>query len=176
MPSAEHCRRAPQSRPLAGSRNGLARHQNERPVRQLPIRIRRTQRMEQPLPANQERRLDRQDEVQEKAGWKITAETARQSRSDWRTVIVLLDTSHDLDTCAAELGCEVGTLLTPLTRYTLREPNRPWAIDNGAFSRFEEASFWSLLSREQARRDECLFVTAPQWRLSSQQHKTWGIR
>ena len=76
-------------------------------------------------------------------------------------MIVLLDTPQDLSTCAAELGCEVGQLLTPLTRYTLREPTRQWAIDNGAFSRFEEKSFLSLLTREEHHKANCLFVTAP---------------
>lgn len=76
-------------------------------------------------------------------------------------MLVLLDNGQSLDACAAELGCEVGTLLTPLTRYTLREPDRPWAIDNGAFARFEEKSFWSLLKREEHHREQCLFVTAP---------------
>lgn len=74
---------------------------------------------------------------------------------------MLLDTSHDLTTCAAELGCKVGTLLTPLTRYTLREPERPWAIDNGAYAAFEAKSYWSLLARETHRQQDCLFVTAP---------------
>jgi hypothetical protein len=36
-------------------------------------------------------------------------------------MIVLLDNAHDLDECAAELGCEVGQLLTPLTRRLLRD-------------------------------------------------------
>lgn len=76
-------------------------------------------------------------------------------------MIVLLDTSQDLQTCSAELGCDVGQLLTPLTRYTLREPDRAWAIDNGAFSRFEERSFLTLLAREDHRKQDCLFVTAP---------------
>jgi len=73
----------------------------------------------------------------------------------------LLDTSHDLNTCAAELGCEVGTLLTPLTRYRLREPERPWAIDNGAFARFEEKAFLALLERESHHKENCIFVTVP---------------
>lgn len=76
-------------------------------------------------------------------------------------VIVLLDTGQDLATCAAELGCDVGQLLTPLTRYTLREPARPWAIDNGAYSSFDEKAFLSLLEREAHHRAKCLFVTAP---------------
>jgi hypothetical protein len=76
-------------------------------------------------------------------------------------VIVLLDTSHDLTTCAGELGCEVGQLLTPLTRYRLREPERPWAIDNGGYSRFDEPAFWALLKREEHHRENCIFLTVP---------------
>ena len=37
-------------------------------------------------------------------------------------MIALLDNGHDLDECALELGCNVGQLLTPLTRYHLRDP------------------------------------------------------
>lgn len=76
-------------------------------------------------------------------------------------MIVLLDTGQDLDTCAAELGTAVGQLLTPLTRYRLREPGKPWAIDNGAFAGFQPKPFRSLLEREQDGRDACLFVTVP---------------
>jgi len=76
-------------------------------------------------------------------------------------VLVLLDTSQDLSICAAELGCEVGQLLTPLTRYTMQNPALPWAIDNGAFSRFEEKNFLSLLQREEHHKANCLFVTVP---------------
>jgi hypothetical protein len=76
-------------------------------------------------------------------------------------VIVLLDTSHDLDTCAEELGCEVGQLLTPLTGFRLREPDRPWAIDNGAFAGFDEKAYLARLRRSEEHREKCLFVTAP---------------
>src|SRR3990167_10889022 len=76
-------------------------------------------------------------------------------------LIVLLDNGQDLKQCAAELGCDVGQLLTPLTRYTLRDPVMPWAIDNGAFAGFEEKSFLSLLKREEHHKANCLFVTAP---------------
>lgn len=75
-------------------------------------------------------------------------------------MIVLLDTGQDLSVCASELGCEVGQLLTPLTRYRLQDKSRPWAIDNGAFSGFDEPSFRALLARE-SETDGCLFVTAP---------------
>ena len=76
-------------------------------------------------------------------------------------MIALLDNGQDLDDCAAEIGCNVGQLLTPLTRYRLRNADAPWAIDNGAFSNFNKASFLSLLEREDHHRDKCLFVTAP---------------
>lgn len=76
-------------------------------------------------------------------------------------MLVLLDTSEDLAVCGAELGCDVGQLLTPLTRFTLQRSELPWAIDNGAYARFEEKSFLSLLQREEHHKASCLFVTAP---------------
>jgi len=76
-------------------------------------------------------------------------------------MIALLDNGQDLDECAGELGCEVGQLLTPLTRYTLRDPARPWAIDNGAYAGFDAAAFQSLLDREWYHYKNCLFVTLP---------------
>lgn len=76
-------------------------------------------------------------------------------------MIALLDNGQDLDTCAAEIGCEVGQLLTPLTRYSLRHPDKPWAIDNGAFAGFDAKSFTSLLERETHHKQNCLFVTVP---------------
>jgi hypothetical protein len=76
-------------------------------------------------------------------------------------VIALLVNGLDLDQCAADLGNEVGQLLTPLTRYRLRDPERPWAIDNGAFARFDRLAFMALLSREQHHCGRCLFVTVP---------------
>jgi hypothetical protein len=76
-------------------------------------------------------------------------------------MIALLDNGQDLDECAAELGCEVGQLLTPLTRYRLRDPAKPWAIDNGAFASLDIPAFQALLKREEHHRDQCLFVTVP---------------
>lgn len=76
-------------------------------------------------------------------------------------MLALLDTNEDLDVCEAEIGGEVGQLLTPLTRFTLRDPSKPWAIDNGAFARLEVKAFVSLLAREHHHRENCLFVTAP---------------
>lgn len=76
-------------------------------------------------------------------------------------MIALLDNGQDLDDCAAEIGCTVGQLLTPLTRYRLRDPSRPWAIDNGAFAGFDAKAFLALLEREKERQQDCLFVTLP---------------
>lgn len=76
-------------------------------------------------------------------------------------MIVLLDNGQDLDECAAELGCEVGQLLTPLTRYRLRNPSRPWAMDNGGYSGVDIPAFRALLARERVHREQCLFVAAP---------------
>lgn len=75
-------------------------------------------------------------------------------------MIALLDTPQDLAECEAEIGCEVGQLLTPLTR-RLRDPSRKWAIDNGAFARLEIRMFEALLKRHESDRDHCLFVTVP---------------
>lgn len=52
-----------------------------------------------------------------------------------------------------------GQLLTPLTRYT--NWGGEFAIDNGAFSRFDAKTFGSLLRRESANRHRCLFVACP---------------
>jgi hypothetical protein len=76
-------------------------------------------------------------------------------------MIALLDNGQDLTQCEAEIGCPVGQLLTPLTRYRLRDPARPWAIDNGGYTALDIPAFISLLSREEPRRDQCLFVAAP---------------
>lgn len=76
-------------------------------------------------------------------------------------MIALLDNGQDLDICAAEIGGEVGQLLTPLTRYLLRDPDRPWAIDNGAYANFDVIAFKALLAREEHHREKCLFVTVP---------------
>lgn len=76
-------------------------------------------------------------------------------------MIALLDNGQDLDDCAAELDCEVGQLLTPLTRYRLRNPERKWAIDNGAFAKFDTQAFLALLEREHHHCSNCLFVAVP---------------
>ncbi len=76
-------------------------------------------------------------------------------------MIVMLDTNDDLATCREEIGFPVEQLFTPLTRYSNRHPDAHFAIDNGAFSRFNRQSFESLLEREKPRRHLCRFVAAP---------------
>ena len=76
-------------------------------------------------------------------------------------MIALLDNGQDLDECAKEIGGEVGQLLTPLTRYLLRDPGKPWAIDNGGYSGFLRARYIAMLKREEHHKENCLFVSVP---------------
>lgn len=76
-------------------------------------------------------------------------------------MIALLDTPQVLDQCAIEIGTKVEQLLTPLTRRKPQHPERRFAIDNGAFSKFSADEFLSLLEREHPRRDLCRFVCVP---------------
>ncbi|HEV7345517.1 MAG TPA: hypothetical protein VGN60_07775 [Devosia sp.] len=76
-------------------------------------------------------------------------------------MIALLDNGQDLDQCAAELGCDVGQLLTALTRYTLRDPTKPWAIDNGGYKTLDIPALLALLKREEHHKEACLFVAVP---------------
>jgi hypothetical protein len=52
-----------------------------------------------------------------------------------------------------------GQLLTPLTRY--RRGHETFAVDNGAFSSFNEKNFVSLLKRNHEARHGALFVACP---------------
>lgn len=61
---------------------------------------------------------------------------------------------------ADEAGLPCGQLLTPLTRYR-RTAGVPWAIDNGAYARFDRQAFLSLLDRERADKSGCLWVAVP---------------
>lgn len=76
-------------------------------------------------------------------------------------MIPLLDNGQCLDTCAQELGMPVGQLLTPGTRYRLRDPSRPWAIDNYGFVKLDIPGLKSLMAREEHHRENCLFVAVP---------------
>lgn len=76
-------------------------------------------------------------------------------------MIALLDNGQDLAQCEAEIGVPVGQLLTALTRYRLRDPARPWAVDNGGYHKLDPPALMALLEREMARQDDCLFVAVP---------------
>jgi hypothetical protein len=76
-------------------------------------------------------------------------------------VIVLLNTSHDLDVAERELGCAVGELFTPLNGFSPKRPGGPFAIDNGAFARFDPYAFRMLLNKHEDRRHLCKFVAVP---------------
>lgn len=76
-------------------------------------------------------------------------------------MIALLDNGQDLEQCAKEIGVEVGQLLTPLTRYRLRDPSKKWAMDNGGFKQVDGPGLLALLEREAHHRENCLFVAVP---------------
>ena len=52
-----------------------------------------------------------------------------------------------------------GQFITPLTGY--RNWGGAYAIDNGAFSGFDERNFVRILKRDEQNREQCLFVTIP---------------
>lgn len=76
-------------------------------------------------------------------------------------MIVMLDKGKGLDIAEAELRCNVEQLLTPLTRYLPFRLHAHFAIDNGAFSRFDRKAFEALLIRELPRKSLCRFVAVP---------------
>ena len=78
-------------------------------------------------------------------------------------MIILLDTSHNLDDAEKEVGLKCEQLLTPLTRRRRQREHESFAIDNGAFSKsgFDAKAFESLLQREFEDRKLCRFVTVP---------------
>lgn len=53
----------------------------------------------------------------------------------------------------------LGQLITPLTGYS--DAGLPYAIDNGAFTRFEKKAFTRILERQEKYIDRCLFVAIP---------------
>lgn len=75
-------------------------------------------------------------------------------------MIVMLD-SNKLDDAQAELGCDVEQLLTPLTRFTRQRKDDRFAVDNGAFSKFDAEGFLSLLKREEHAIELCRWVAVP---------------
>ncbi len=53
----------------------------------------------------------------------------------------------------------LGQLLTPLTGY--KKSEKIFAIDNGAYSNFDETRFKNLLNRNMQFKEDCLFVAIP---------------
>lgn len=74
---------------------------------------------------------------------------------------ILIDTRETDKKINSNVIC--GQLLTPLTRYQnwAVKRNQKFAIDNGAFSKFNASGFKSLLERERANQSQCLFVAIP---------------
>jgi hypothetical protein len=73
----------------------------------------------------------------------------------------LLDTSDTLAKCQEDLGpsIEIGQLVTPLTGRT--NLGVVWAMDNGAFARFDSRNFLRILKRDEEHKSRCLFVALP---------------
>lgn len=104
-------------------------------------------------------------------------------------MIVMLDTSHSFDECEKELGYPVEQLFTPLTRFRPQRPDKPFAIDNGAFSKFDANGFRALLEREKPRKVLCRWVAVPDvvgsarrtlevfrgWQEELHNHKGWPL-
>src|SRR5690554_1220330 len=104
-------------------------------------------------------------------GWPRSARAS--AASDGPTMRPILDTNR-LDEAEAELGMRCEQLLTPLTRYHPARPTEPFAIDNGAFSGFDERAFVSLLERERPRRHLCRFAEGPAMALENGHERFCG--
>jgi hypothetical protein len=76
-------------------------------------------------------------------------------------VIAFLDTPQDLSECEKEIGCHVLQLFTPLTRRNAQDDDAVFAMDNGAFSKFDAAGFCRMLTKHAPRRHLCKFVAVP---------------
>ena len=76
-------------------------------------------------------------------------------------MIVMLNTSHDLAECSRELGAPVEQLHTPLNGFRVYDETARFAIDNGAYARFDADRFAALLGKHESRADLCRFVAAP---------------
>jgi hypothetical protein len=74
-------------------------------------------------------------------------------------MIVMMDTSHDLEQAGCELGCTVEELLTPHGRHKYRGGR--YAIDNGAFAKFNAGYFLALLERQKTHIEQCRWVAVP---------------
>lgn len=69
--------------------------------------------------------------------------------------------SSDLEQCEMEIGCKCEQFLTPDKRFRRERIDQRFAIDNGAFSKFDKSKFWGLLERERTNLGLCRFVAVP---------------
>jgi len=76
-------------------------------------------------------------------------------------MIFMLDTPDDLTECESEMGMAIEQLFTPLTRRNAQRPGAHFAMDNGAFSRFNPDGFRTMLAKHWDRRELCRFVALP---------------
>ncbi len=75
--------------------------------------------------------------------------------------MIVMISNHDLDECERELGTRCEQIFTPQARHVAKRSECNFCIDNGAFAKFDETSFLSLLERERPRRDLCRWVAVP---------------
>src|SRR5690242_20378844 len=73
----------------------------------------------------------------------------------------MLDTSEDLEVCAAELGAPVEQLFSPLTMFSDKNPSAMKGMDNGGFSGLDVRAYEALLAREAHQRHMFRYVTSP---------------
>lgn len=71
----------------------------------------------------------------------------------------LLDKSTEIVRHKAQSHLVFGQLITPLTAYS--NWGGVFAIDNGAYTRFDHREFGRILQREAQAQKHCLFVTVP---------------
>lgn len=76
-------------------------------------------------------------------------------------MMALLDTSHDLNVCAEELGVPVGQLFSPLNGFLPRPEMDVCAFDNSGFKKFNRKAFEAKLDRLVHVRHLCKFVASP---------------
>lgn len=72
---------------------------------------------------------------------------------------LLIDTSPEKLKELIKEELVLGQLITPLTGYS--DAGLTYAIDNGAFTRFDKKAFTRILDRQDDAVDRCLFVAIP---------------
>lgn len=75
-------------------------------------------------------------------------------------MVLMLDTKG-LNRCESDLGEHCEQLFTPLTRRDPARPKHRFAMDNGAFSKFDSRQFWRMLEKHAPRKKLCRWVAVP---------------